>query len=172
MAQAFLGEIRMVGFNFAPVGWALCNGQLLSIQQNAALFALLGTTYGGNGITNFQLPNLQGRVPVHTGNLSGGQSYVLGQFSGAETVSLLTSNLPNHSHATLANSGPATTSNPSGAVLAVPGDGNIYTTTAPNATMSASSSTAVGNNLPVDIRQPYLVMNFIIALTGVFPSRN
>src|SRR5579872_7445348 len=123
MSNPYLGEIRIVGFNFAPVGWALCNGQLMSIQQNTALFSLLGTTYGGNGVTTFALPNLQGRVPIHFGQSPGTSNYVQGQMAGAEVITLATSQIPPHSHLVNCNTGGGTQASPSGGVPAVESTG-------------------------------------------------
>ena len=173
MANQYLGEIRMVGFNFAPVGWALCNGQLLSIAQNNALFALLGTTYGGNGTTTFGLPNLQGRGPVHQGR-NGFASYVLGQLSGTENVTLLSNNMPIHNHLVNCNSAGGNQATPGGGLLAVESTGTSsdYTTAAADSTMNPAMIGNAGGNVPFSIVQPYLCVNFIIALTGIFPSRN
>ena len=173
MANWYLGEIRMVGFNFAPVGWALCNGQLMNISQNTALFSLLGTTYGGNGTITFGLPNLQGRVPVHQGS-NGFASYVLGQLSGAESVTLLNNNMPIHNHLVNCNSAGGNQATPGGGLLAVESTGTSsdYTTAAADSTMNPAMIGNAGGNVPFSIVQPYLCVNFIIALTGIFPSRN
>ena len=174
----YLGTILMVGFNFAPQGWALCNGQLMSISQNTALFSLLGTTYGGDGVQTFALPNLQGRVPIHQGNGQGLSPYNIGQLGGVENVSLQTGQMPAHSHsfAQPCNSteGSATLSTPAGKFNATGGRGasnNIYAATS-NAAMGAGTTGNSGNGLPVPVIQPYLTVNFIIALTGIFPSRS
>ncbi len=169
MTEPFIGEIRMFGFNFAPRGWAMCDGQLLSISQNTALFSLLGTTYGGNGTSNFQLPNLQGRVPMHLGS-NGFTNYVEGEVGGAETATLLTSNLPSHSHLVQGGTD-GTTKNPIGEYPGFSAGGSAYTGT-PAGTMNAAMVEPTGGNLPFGIVQPYLVINFCIALLGVFPSRN
>ncbi len=170
MAEPFLGEIRTFSFNFAPKGWVLCNGQTFPINQNQALFALLGTTYGGNGQTTFQLPNLQSRVPMHLG-----AGFVQGASGGSETTTLTLSNLPSHTHALNAFNGGATTQNPGGNYLAVP-DARlgtpIYDVAAPTATMALATLGPAGGTLPITNIQPYLCVNFCIALTGVFPSRN
>ena len=173
MANQYLGEIRMVGFNFAPVGWALCNGQLMNISQNTALFSLLGTTYGGNGTITFGLPNLQGRVPVHQGS-NGFASYVLGQLSGAESVTLLNNNMPIHNHLVNCNSAGGNQATPGGGLLAVESTGTSsdYTTAAADSTMNPAMIGTAGGNVPFSIVQPYLCVSFIIALTGIFPSRN
>jgi microcystin-dependent protein len=170
MAEQFLSEIRLFSFGFPPKGWAFCNGQLLSIQQNAALFSLLGTTYGGNGTTNFQLPNLQGCVPLHMGN-NAGNPYNLGQQAGSANVTLNITQVAQHTHTVNANTG-ADANVPSS--LVVPGGGGIsaYGTAPGGATMNASMVGSVGGGQPHPNTQPYLVLNYCIALTGIFPSRN
>ncbi len=187
MSDPYLGEIRMVGFNFAPVGWALCNGQLLSIQQNTALFSLLGTTYGGNGVQTFALPNLQGRVPLHAGSGVGLPVYTLGQQGGSASVSILTSNLPAHTHAVTqpVSNANGTTSNPAGgypAVAATTITGGQRGETAATNTYAASPATgqnaaafqtgSAGGGTPVSIEPPYLAVYFIIAMQGIFPTRS
>jgi microcystin-dependent protein len=174
MANQYLGEIRMFAGNFAPVGWALCNGQLMSISQNAALFAILGTTYGGDGISTFGLPNLMGRVPMHWGQGAGLSSYVIGEMTGTETVTLLQNNLPAHSHPLNANTGGGNQAGPSGNWLAVESTGTSmnYSNTPPNASMANSSIGLTGSNIPINNIQPILCVTFIIALQGIFPSRN
>lgn len=168
MSSPFLGEIRAFGFGFPPKGWALCNGQLLSIQQNTALFALLGTFYGGNGVNNFGLPNLQGRVPL---GMSG--SIPIGQIAGVENVTLLTSELPAHNHALLgvnangANHLPAT-----GAFANSATSDAYYATDASPQPINQNTVTPVGGNQPHSNIQPYLCISWCIALLGVFPSRN
>ncbi len=176
MSEPFLGEIRMFGGNFAPRGWALCNGQLLSISQNAALFSLLGTTYGGNGQTNFALPNLQGRVPMHWGQGPGLSPRALGESSGSESVTLLTNQMPAHNHTLSANNNQGDTFSPGGAVSASAVDSsqqplNIYSSTA-NATMAPTAIGLAGGGQPHANMQPYQCVSFIIALQGIFPSRN
>jgi microcystin-dependent protein len=168
LANPYLGEIRMVGFNFAPQGWAMCNGQVLSISQNTALFALLGTTYGGNGINTFQLPDLRGRVAVHLGQGPGLSNYVQGEVTGTEAVTLTTPQLPVHAHSVLTSKDEQTTNRPDGAYPTV---GGIYAATQDgNAPMAPSGS--AGGNQPHSNIQPLLVMNFVIALEGIFPARN
>jgi microcystin-dependent protein len=163
----FLGEIRLVAFTFAPRGWALCAGQLLPINQNQALFALLGTTYGGDGRTTFALPDLRGRVPVGAGQSATGSSYELGSNGGQETVKLTASQLPAHSHSVRASSGASTTRNPSNGVAAA---GGAYAATG-NAKMSTAMITRSGGGQAHDNRQPYVSLNYIIALQGIFPSQ-
>jgi microcystin-dependent protein len=173
MSSPFIAEIRAVCFNFAPRGWAFCNGQLIPISQNTALFSLLGTTYGGNGTTNFGLPNLQGRTPMHWGNGAGLTPRALGETGGATNVTLLASQLPAHSHTvvTVAKAAEATAdrANASGNIIAQPSD-SAYATGTSNATMSPTTST--GGGQPHNNMQPYLVLNFIIAMQGIFPARN
>jgi microcystin-dependent protein len=172
MSEPFLGEIRTFGFNFAPQGWALCNGQLLPISQNTALFSLLGTTYGGDGVTTFGLPNLQGRVPIHFGQSPGLSPYTQGQQGGTENVTLLTSQMPAHGHGLNASTAPATQQDPGGAIPAAEPSGltALYTTPGNQNTQMSPTGNA-GGNQPVPIVQPFLVVNFSIALVGIFPSR-
>ena len=171
MSQPYIGEIRLFGGNFAPRGYAFCNGQLLPIAQYDALFALIGTTYGGDGQTTFALPNLQGRLPVHFGSGAGLSPYTLGQAGGAETVTLVTTQLPQHGHPPLAQSNPGGGS-PSGGVWAAAGTA-IYDTsgTPPDAPMRTDLVGTFGGSQPHDNIQPFLCINFIIALEGVFPSQ-
>ena len=169
----FLGEIRILPFTFAPVGWAQCDGQIVPIAQNTALFALLGTTYGGNGTTNFQLPDLRGRVPMDAGNGPGLTSRPLGSTGGATTVTLSSAHLPLHSHALQGSGALGTTGSPSGSLPAViTGRGsNLYTTaTTPAATMRQTVGNA-GGGLPHNNVQPWTPVLFCIALTGIFPPR-
>jgi microcystin-dependent protein len=165
MSEPFLSEIKVVSFNFPPKGWALCNGQLLPINQNQALFALLGTTYGGNGQTTFALPNLRGRVPIHMGN-----GHTLGEAAGSTSVTVNIQQLPTHIHALQATNANGAIANPNGAVLG--GLNNAYTTPTNLATLNPATVTAVGGSQPHNNMMPYLVLNFIIALQGIFPSRN
>lgn len=169
MADPFLAEIRIVSFGFAPRGWALCNGQLLPINQNQALFALLGTTYGGNGQTTFALPDLRGRAPLHFG---GGTS--LGESAGQENVTLLASQLPTHAHGVRADAGVATASVPAAALLAKkPRFGaNIYAAPQNLVELRPDAVASVGGGQPHENLQPFLTLNFVIALSGIFPSQN
>jgi microcystin-dependent protein len=176
MAEPFVAEIRMFAGNFAPRGFAFCSGQILSIAQNTALFSLLGTTYGGNGTTNFALPNLQGRAPMHPGNGPGLTPRVLGEVSGENSVTLLSTEMPSHSHsisgAVIANSTPTRT----------PASNTLFTNASPNQLYGAALGTAVnlapqsisltGGSQPHNNTQPYLAVTFIIALQGIFPARN
>jgi microcystin-dependent protein len=167
--EGTIGEIRMFAGNFAPRNWAFCQGQLLSIAQNTALFSILGTTYGGNGQTTFALPDFRSRVAVGTGQGPGLSNTVLGEISGTETVTLNTNQLPAHNHPILANSGDATASKPAGKFLALTGT-PIYAPSQDGTQLGPSGAT--GGNQPVSIKQPYLGMNYIICLFGIFPSRN
>jgi microcystin-dependent protein len=167
MAEPFLAEIRIFSFNFPPKGWALCDGQILPINQNQALFSILGTTYGGNGITTFQLPNLQGSVPFHVG---GGLS--LGQVAGEVNHTLLQSEMPAHTHVATASSNTADQVSPAGAYWAK-GIASAYAdATAINNTMAPAAIPAAGGSTAHNNMSPYLVLTFCIALVGIFPSRN
>ena len=179
MANPFIGEIRCFGFNFAPFGWAQCNGQLQSIAQNTALFSILGTTYGGDGVTTFALPNLQGQIPMHWGTGPGGFNTVIGQTQGTETVTLTANQIPVHTHAMNSMRVP-----PGGAPLhlAAPSNTSYISNSGPdalyklaptiNAPFASTAIGAAGNSLPHENKQPYLVVNFCIALFGIFPARN
>jgi microcystin-dependent protein len=174
----YLAEIRMFAGNFAPRNWAFCNGQLMAISQNTALFSLLGTTYGGNGTTTFALPNLQGAAPMHAGQGIGLSDRVLGEESGTTTVTLNSAEMAAHSHALHGNTTLATSDDPSGAIYARGETGGTpatqvwpYTTAAPDTNMSATALSLTGGGLPHNNVMPYLTVNFIIALAGVFPPR-
>lgn len=166
MSEQFVGEIRMFGLNYAPRGWALCNGQLLAINQNQALFALLGTTYGGNGVTTFALPDLRGRVPVHVGN-----GIVLGQSAGEENHTLTQPEIPVHTHLISGSGATVSEASPAGSIWAASVE-NPYKASAPDTTMNAASMGAAGGSQPHSNMQPYLTINYCIALEGIFPSRN
>ena len=166
MSEPFLAEIKVVSFNFAPKGWALCNGQLLPINQNQALFSLLGTTYGGNGQTTFALPDFRGRVPVHVGS-----GVTLGQAAGTDFHTLLHAEMPQHTHLAPASGLPAALGDPAGSVFGTSLNEAVFAG-APTGSMSAATSTNVGSSQPHENRQPYLVLNFVIALQGIFPSPN
>ncbi|MEO8852697.1 MAG: tail fiber protein [Ginsengibacter sp.] len=164
--------IALFGFNFAPSGWLLCNGQLLAINQNQALFSLLGTTYGGNGTTNFALPDFQGRVPIHFGQGAGLSNYQIGQVGGIETVTLQIDNLPAHSHPLNAVSETGKTSVPAGAFHANTGALDPdYNTSGTVVAMNAGAIGTTGGAQPISILQPYLVVNYCIATQGIYPSR-
>jgi microcystin-dependent protein len=173
MAEAFVAEIRIFGFNFAPTQWAFCNGQLLPISQNTALFSLLGTFYGGNGQSTFGLPNLQGSVPVGQGQGPGLSPYFVGDTGGTQNVTLLSSQMPAHTHAVQTNVRSAESNTPGGQSFAR-AESNAYATVppAPNVTLNPQAVGLAGGSLPHNNMQPYLTMNFCIALTGTFPSRN
>lgn len=175
MADPFVGEIRIFPFNFAPKGWAWCNGQLLPISQNTALFALLGTTYGGDGKSNFALPDLQGRAPMHSGQGPGLSLHDLGETAGSDTVTLIASELPAHSHQARGNAGTGSNESPAGALWAYPRGrrtGNAYTDQFTNLkSMSNQAIAPAGGSQPHNNLQPYLTMYFCIALQGVFPPR-
>jgi microcystin-dependent protein len=171
MATPFVGDIRMVGFNFAPRGYAMCNGQLLPIDQYAALFALIGTTYGGDGQTTFALPDLRGRFPLHMGQGSGLSNYVIGQQSGVENVTLLSNQIPAHNHTPACNSAAGDQGSPVSNFWAASAQ-QLYSNAAPNVSMHANLIQPAGGNLPHDNMNPFLAITFVIALEGVFPSRN
>ena len=165
MSQPFMGEIKLVSFNFAPKGWALCNGQFLPINQNQALFSLLGTTYGGNGQTTFALPNLRGQVPIHVGS-----GHTLGEKGGTTAVTVNIQQLPTHLHTLVATDANANQPIPSSALPA--SANNAYTPPAALTTMNPTSVTSIGGSQPHNNMMPYLVLDFIIALQGIFPSQN
>ncbi|MDQ6804015.1 MAG: tail fiber protein [Actinomycetota bacterium] len=171
MSEPFLGEIRMFGFNFAPQGWAMCNGQTLSISQNTALFSLLGTQYGGNGQTTFALPDLRSSVAMHQGQGPGLSPYVIGEKAGTESVTLTSAQMPQHNHSVVANGGSGTTTRPGGGVPARTTE-DIYAAAPDGTTMNPGMIGNTGGSQPHTNIQPYLVVNFCIALQGIFPSRN
>ncbi|MCX6217265.1 tail fiber protein [Spirosoma sp.] len=173
--EPFIGQIQCFGFNFAPRGWALCNGQTILIAQNTALFSLLGTMYGGDGVSTFGLPNLQGRVPIHFGQGAGLSAYDMGEVTGSETVTLQVNNMPAHNHALGISNQPGNSNSPEGKVSAGSTDSNelpvnAYGSTV-NSTASAQAIGMTGSNVPVSVIQPVLVMNYCIALEGIYPSR-
>jgi microcystin-dependent protein len=168
MSECFLGEVRLAGFNYAPVGWATCNGALVTIADNSALYSLIGTTYGGDGQNTFGLPNLQGRIPIHQGT-HGSSTYIIGQAGGVETATVNANQFPAHNHALMASSAAAGSNAPGNATV---GGADIYSNRAPTHSMnSAMISPTQGGNLPHDNMQPYLVLNWIIAMDGIWPSQ-
>lgn len=168
MAEPFLSEIRIVSFDFPPKGWALCNGQFMPINQNQALFALLGTRFGGNGQTNFALPNLQGRVPIHVSN-----EHTLGEAAGNSSVTLTQQTMPTHQHFLQASSTTANTDAPaSDSYLGASAPNDLYAGPGSLVALNTGTVSNVGGSQPHNNMMPYLVLNFIIALQGIFPSPN
>jgi len=169
MSQPFLGQIQQFGFNFAPRGWAFCNGQLMSIAQNTALFSLLGTMYGGDGQTTFGIPDMRGRDSLHFGQGPGLSNFAQGEVSGVEGVTLINQQMPMHNHTLNANSGAKLVDKPLNNSL---GGADIYTAASLDSVMSPGSIGMSGGNQPHENRQPLLVINWCIALEGIYPSRN
>jgi microcystin-dependent protein len=167
MAQPYVGEIRMFGGNFAPVGWAFCDGALQAIADNTTLFTLIGTTYGGDGQNTFALPDLRGRLPVHQGS-----GFTLGEIGGVESVTLTTPQIPAHNHPFKVTPNLGGGSAPANTVLAQSSTVKVYSTVAPSVALGASSIVATGGNQPHSNLQPYLCLSFIISLFGIFPSQN
>lgn len=172
-SEPYVGEILLVAFNFAPTGWAECQGQIMAISQNTALFSLLGTTYGGDGKTTFALPDLRGRTPIGAGQGQGLQQYDLGQVGGEETVTLLLSEMPAHTHQVYGSGNVANLASPSGAIWATQSTLNIYSA-APDSQMSPAAVSVTPNSpaQPHDNLSPYLTLNYIIALQGIYPPRS
>jgi microcystin-dependent protein len=164
MAQPYVGEIRMFAGNFAPAGWMFCEGQLLPISENETLFQLLGTTYGGDGQSTFALPDLRGRIPLHQG-----PGFILAETGGAEEITLTVNQIPAHNHPYLATAASASSTDPTGRVPAKPSK-NLYRTTAPSNPMAAQAIGPTGGSQPHTNFQPYLCVDFIISLFGIFPS--
>jgi microcystin-dependent protein len=179
MSDPFIGQITLFPYNFAPLGWADCSGQLLPVQQNPALFAVLGVAYGGDGKTNFALPNLNGRVPVGQGQATGASNYAIGSQGGVETVTLTQGNLPAHTHAFNATTAQATATSPAGALFATSvtpdgrqsNKGNIYNAASPDTALAASSIAPAGSSLAHNNVQPSLALRYCIAVQGIFPVR-
>ena len=172
MSEPFLAEIRIVGFTFAPRGWAFCDGQIMPINQNQALFSLLGTMYGGDGRTTFALPDLRGRVPVHLGNSNGGASIQQGQKGGEEVHTLSTAEMPQHNHVMQASGSDGNSTNVGNALLAREAGGIYLASAASPAQLMAGMIANAGGSQAHENMQPYLTLNFCIALQGLFPSRN
>lgn len=166
MAQPYVGEIRMFAGNFAPAGWMLCQGQLLPISENETLFNLIGTTYGGDGQSTFALPDLQSRIPIHSG-----QGFTLAETGGVEEVTLTVNQIPAHNHALLATTNLADTASPAGSLLSTNPPGNkLFSSASPTTPLNVTSITAKGGSQPHTNFQPYLCVNFIISLFGIYPS--
>lgn len=178
MDEMFMSAIAIFGFDWAPRNWASCNGQLLAIAQNQALFSLLGTTFGGNGVSTFALPDLRGRAPVGMGQGLGLSNITLGQPGGSSSVTLISTQLPTHNHSVLVNNSKAALSAPANnEYLAEATDLNsdaskVYSSSAPNVVLSPNTLANAGGNQPHENMQPYIVVNYCIALYGIFPSRN
>lgn len=171
--EPYIGEVIIVPYNFCPSGWAEANGALLPISQNEALFLLYGTTYGGNGVSTFGLPDLRGRLPIHAGTGPGLSNYVQGQMGGTESITLTTANLPPHNHQVLATNGFADKAGPGGKFLASGNAGQSwYSESSANKLMKAGMLGMTGNNLPVQVQDPYLTMRICVSLYGIFPSQN
>jgi microcystin-dependent protein len=171
MSNNFVGEVRLVGFNFAPYGWNICNGQLLPISEYATLYNLIGTTYGGDGVQTFGIPNLQGRVTVHQGQLSGGSAYVMGQMSGSENVTITSNTYPNHTHPFVCSSNDASSSAPGGNTVG--GAIKMYDAATPTTPMSgAMIGVSAGSSLPHTNLQPFVALNWVIAFFGIYPSQS
>ena len=174
-SDAMIGTIAMFAGNFAPRGWALCQGQILSISQNTALFSLLGTTYGGNGQTTFALPDLRGRFPISAGQGPGLSDISLGQQAGTQNVTLLTTQLPSHTHSVSADSGASSVLTPSGNLWGLVDDRlsvTTYSANPPNAVMNQAMCNVAGQSIPFSNLNPFLGINFIICMEGIYPSRN
>ena len=173
MSQPFVGEIRMFGGNFAPAGWAFCDGQVMPISENDTMFNLIGTTYGGDGQETFGLPDLQGRVPMHAGQGPGiTQNYQIAEKGGLETVTLTSNQIPVHNHAVLASTDFGQSPQPQGALFAQPTTGTMYAAGSPLVNLNANTLSTAGGSQPHENMQPYLTVSFIISLFGNFPTQN
>jgi microcystin-dependent protein len=166
MAQPYVGEIRMFGGNFAPAGWMFCEGQLLPISENETLFNLIGTTYGGDGQSTFALPDLRGRIPLHFGG-----GFILAETGGVEEVTLTVAQIPAHTHPMLAATGPGTQNAPAGALTAASPSVTLYTGDVTDINLAPNAVSSVGGSQPHNNFQPYLCINFIISLFGIFPTQ-
>jgi microcystin-dependent protein len=172
MAQPYVGEIRMFAGNFPPVGWMFCDGNQMAISENETLFQLIGTTYGGDGESTFNLPNLQSRIPIHMGTSTTGTTYQIAEMAGVESVTLTISQIPSHTHPLVATNDSGSQANAGNGVLAAQSPVSIYrpNATPPNVAMNANSVTVTGGSQPHENMQPFLCVNFIISLFGIFPS--
>ena len=170
MSSPYIGEIRMFGGNFNPAGWAFCDGALMPISENDALFNLIGTTYGGDGQETFGLPNLNGRVPIHMGTGKDGITYTIGEVSGTESVTLTVQQIPSHPHDLLASGDIANSPNPKDSAIARSGQVNAFINANPGVAMSSQFLGPAGGSQPHDNMQPYLVISYIISLFGIYPS--
>ena len=172
MGEPYVGEIRMFGGNFAPNGWMFCEGQSLPISENEVLFQLIGTTYGGDGEETFNLPNLASRVPIHMGTGPDGTTYQIGEAAGTESETLSTQQIPNHNHALLCSTAPGAVNAPSNQVIAASPSIKLFIEDSPDATLNTANSVSpAGGSQPHENCQPFLFINFIISLFGVFPSQ-
>lgn len=168
----FIGEIRLFAGSYAPAGWAFCDGRQLQISEYDTLFALIGTTYGGDGVTSFAIPDLRGRVPVHMGQLAGGSNYLAGQMGGVEATSLISTQMPRHNHVVRGSSANGTQRSPQGSVLASSTVSRPYAVETPDTNFFPGTIGAAGQSQPHDNMQPFLALNFIISLSGIFPTPN
>lgn len=171
MSSPYIGEIRMFGGNFAPLGWAFCDGRVLPISENDTLFNLIGTTYGGDGQSTFALPDLRGRIPVHQGSSPGG-SYTIGEQAGTEVTTLTVQQIPNHSHALLASASPGFLASPASSTFAAHRDHKAFTQGSPSSLAAPSAIGAVGGSQPHENMPPFLCVSFIISLFGVYPTQS
>ena len=171
MSQPYVGEIRMFAGNFAPAGWNFCQGQLIAISENDTLFTLIGTTYGGDGQSTFALPNLSSRLPIHQGQGGGLSNYVIGESGGVENVTLNTNQIPAHLHVMAAATSLANTTNPTNAILGASTTVTAFFGDPPSQNMNVAAISSMGGNQPHSNIQPYLVLNFIISMFGIFPSQ-
>jgi microcystin-dependent protein len=171
MSQPYIGEIRMFGGNFEPAGWAFCDGRLLAISENDALFNLIGTTYGGDGEETFALPDLNGRIPIHSGTGPGLSNRILGEKAGTESVTLTVNQIPAHTHGFAASTAVGNQTNPANEVVGASPNVRLFRPVAPNVAMSASAIGTIGGSQPHENLMPFLCVNFIISLFGIFPSQ-
>lgn len=173
MSDPYVGEIRMFGGSFAPAGWAMCQGQTIPISQNETLFNLIGTTYGGDGQESFNLPDLQGRVPLHQGQGPGiKQNYVIGETAGVESVTLTAQQIPVHNHAFLGQTGAGQNTQPQNGFFSSISTGKLYVSSQPGTSLAATALSLIGGNQPHENMQPYLAVSFIISLFGIFPTQS